>query len=227
MRYGLTFFVCGVAFAAIAYALGGFAWLFAWLGADFLIHGLGYAGLGPRVLGKRQDGTIAPWAYVVLGPQMLFTWATWSVARLVSREDCSNEVAPGLWLGRRPLPGELPAGVDLIVDLTAEFPENASVRAGREYVCIPVLDTTAPGDDDMRELVDRLCAHPGKAYVHCAQGHGRSACVVAAVLIRRGIAADLAAAEARLKECRPGASLKWVQREAVARVVADVGPTDG
>ena len=46
-----------------------------------------------------HDGTLAPAAVVLLLPYLVLTWVLWHVHRLVSREDCCHEVAPGLWLG--------------------------------------------------------------------------------------------------------------------------------
>ncbi|MFP2931679.1 tyrosine-protein phosphatase, partial [Pyxidicoccus sp. 3LG] len=39
---------------------------------------------------------------------------------------------------------------------------------------------------------------PGPLYVHCAQGHGRTGMIAAALLVARGDAADAATALARV-----------------------------
>ena len=65
----------------------------------------------------------------MLLPYLALTWFAWHLRRLVSRQPCCHEVAPGLWLGRRPLAREVPAGVVLLVDLTAEFCAGTGVHS--------------------------------------------------------------------------------------------------
>ena len=91
---------------------------------------------------------MAWWAVLLLLPYLLTTWIGWHAIRRLSREACCDEVAPGVWVGRRPLPGDLPPGRGeatsplLIVDLTAEFPSGLR-RAAR-----PDLSVRAdPGRD--------------------------------------------------------------------------------
>jgi protein-tyrosine phosphatase len=138
--------------------------------------------------------------------------------RLFSREPCCHEVAPGLWLGRRPLRREVPADVVLVVDLTAEFFAARGVRAGREYLALPTLDGTAPDEAALRAAVARLADHPGPVYLHCAAGHGRSALLAAALLLARGLAADHHQAEARLRQVRPRVRLTRRQRQLLRRL---------
>jgi protein-tyrosine phosphatase len=84
-----------------------------------------------------------------------------------------------------------------------------------------MLDGTASDEGQLRELLDTLAALNGGVYVHCAQGHGRSAMVVAAMLIRRRIAVDVDDAEMIIRSVRPGARLNTGQRRMVARVVGE------
>jgi protein-tyrosine phosphatase len=206
----------------VTVAVGGDApayWLLLWPALSFGLVAAAYAGAGPRVFGKRPDGRLAPWAVLLLLPYLALTWSLWHLVRLVSRESCCHEIIPGVWLGRRALGHELPAGIGLIVDLTAEFPRAAAATAGREYVCLPTLDATAPGEAAFRELVQRLNAWPGPVYVHCAIGHGRSATVVAGLLLARGLAADARQAEAAVRKVRPGVRLNRAQRALLDRAV--------
>jgi protein-tyrosine phosphatase len=178
-----------------------------------------YQWIGPKVFGKRPDGTLAWWSVVALLPFLLFTWLLWRLQRRFSGSDCCNEVAPGIWLGRRAYGWELPAGISLVVDLTAEFPEPKDVRAGRSYRCLPTLDTRAPEERAFQQLVEEIVAWPGSVYIHCAAGHGRSATVAAAALIARGLAQEVTQAEHLLKQARPGVSLNSVQRGLLERVM--------
>jgi len=71
---------------------------------------------------------------------------------------------------------ELPANIGLIVDLTAEFPAQQKVLAGKTYICLPTLDGMVPGDRPFRELLKQLVLWQGNMYIHCALGHGGHSC---------------------------------------------------
>ena len=227
MKYAVVFAGFSAYLIVLAVHLGGLAWLLLWPALSFLLMAAAYAGQGPAVCGKRPDGGMAWWAVLLLFHYLLLTWAVWHLQRLLSREPACNEVVPGLWVGRRPLARELPPGTDLVVDLTAELPEPRGVVVGRSYVCLPTLDALAPPLDSMRELVKRVAAWPGTALVHCAAGHGRSAVVVAAVLLARGLAASPKEAQQLVRKARPGVSLNRPQRRLLESLVPEhpaVGP---
>src|SRR6516162_2513044 len=221
MKYAFVFALLGVYLIVLAIVLGGVGFLLLWPGISFLVLAAAYAGLGPGLYGKRPDGRMAWWAVLLLLPYLLLTWASWHIQRLLSREPCCNEVAPGLWIGRRVFAGELPGGVSLIVDLTVEFPEPRGVRADRSYICLPILDAFVPAERPLRELVERVAAWPGTVYIHCALGHGRSAMVAAAVILKRKLAADIQQAEALIRQARPTVRLKPSQRRLLERVMVE------
>jgi protein-tyrosine phosphatase len=223
MKYAVPFTVLGLYLTALAAYLGGPGLLLLWPGASLVLLGAAYAGLGPRVYGKGPDGRLAWWAVLPMLPFLLFTWAVWHAQRRLSREDCCNEVAPGLWLGRRAFFHELPPGIALVVDLTAEFPAPRALARGTPYLCLPTLDALAPSPDALRVAVERITATSGGVYVHCALGHGRSATVAAAVLLARGLADDVAHAEAVLRRARPGVRLMAAQRRVLERLAAPGG----
>ncbi len=225
MRYAFVFGLLSAYLFAAACLLGGWGWLLAWPAASFLLVGAAYLGLGPRVFGKRADGRRAWWAVALLLPYLLLTGILWHLLRLVSREPPCHEVAPRLWLGRRPLATELPPGVDLVIDLTAEFTAPSAVTAGRTYLCAPMLDALAPAERQLRDVIERATDWPGVVYVHCAQGHGRSALVVAALLLRRGLATDVQHALALLRQARPGIGLQRRQRQVLHRFAQTIKPT--
>ena len=154
------------------------------------------------------------------------TWLVWHLFRLVDRERCCHEVAPGLWLGRRPFVRELPPGIALVVDLTAEFAAPTGIRHGREYLCVPTLDATAPDECALRQTIERILAHKGPVYVHCAQGRGRSALVAAGVLVQRGLALDATQAEGILRGIRSCVKLTPGQRRMLGRITPDSAFSD-
>ena len=169
----------------------------------------------PHAFGKRADGTLPWYAWAVWWPVFIFQWVGHELARTVTSEPVANEVAPGVWVGRRPREHELPAGIAIVVDLCAEMPAARGVSLGREYVNVPTLDARTPSAAELVTIVDRVVAAGGPAFIHCAFGHGRSATVAAAVLVRRG-AFTLATVEAGMKAKRPKIGLNRRQRAALA-----------
>lgn len=200
MTYALTFAAFGVLQAVWGWELGGAGALLVWSGIAWSTVAAGYAGAGPRVFGKRADGSVPAVRAAALLP---FVGCAWSLWRLRARRGrFGHEIAPGLWLGRRPLGGELDASVTAVVDLTSEFPKSPGLD-GREYLCVPLLDATAPDAATLARIVEWIGARPGAVYVHCAAGNGRSATVVAAVVLARGLAPDAASAVEFVRRTRP------------------------
>jgi protein-tyrosine phosphatase len=203
-----------LAFAAGTAATALFATSFAplaWPALSFALVGLGYAGLGARPFLKSSEGKRHPVATVVLAPYLGLAWLILLLLRLRS-EPAYHEVRPRLFIGRRPLRArELPVGVSLIIDLTSEFPRLHP--AGVEYACLPTLDGSAPHDlEAAQKVVEKVLAHDGIVYVHCAAGHGRSAALVASVLVSEGRAANVREAVALMRGVRPGVGLSKSQR---------------
>ncbi len=228
MKYAVLFGLLGCVLAVTGLASGGWELLLLWPAVSLLAVAAAYGGLGPRVYGKRPDGRLAAGATVVLLPYLMLTRAVWHLARLFDRGACCHEVAPGLWLGRRAFAHELPPGVGLVVDLTAEFAAPRGTRDGRDYHCVQTLDAAPPDEAALRAALDKVADYPGVVYVHCAQGHGRSAVLAAAVLVRRGLAADGRRAEEMLRRVRPGVRLSARQRQSLDRLTAAyAGPPGG
>lgn len=229
MRIGIFFLLLsslcvGVGVIGILSGAPWLSYVLAWPALAFLLVSLAYGKLGARVLAKREDGTLPILIVLLLLPYFALTWGIWRLIRL-GREPCYDRVAPGIYLGRRPIGQELPDDVKLVVDLTAEFPRPPGIRAGCEYLCLPTLDGFIPSEDQGRRLVDKLAAHPGPLYIHCAQGHGRSAVIAGALLVRKGLAVDGVDAERRMKAARPGVSLSASQRTLLQKLAGSNVPT--
>src|SRR4051812_24289788 len=221
MRYAVIFSLLGLGLCVLAAQRGGWAYLLLWPGASVLVVAAGYAGAGARVFGKRRDGGFAPWAIVLHLPYLLITLAVWQLIRLTVNERAADQIAPGVWVGRRPYAGEIPPSVRFVVDVTAEFWPSRRVRIGRTYACHPTLDAHVTDDRAFTTTVREVAALDGDMLIHCAQGHGRSAALAAGLLIARGVAADVAEAERLLAAARPGIRLKPGQRALVSRVAAE------
>jgi protein-tyrosine phosphatase len=173
----------------------------------------------PHAFGKRADGTLPWFAWAVWWPVFIAQWVGHELARSVTSEPVANEVAPGVWVGRRPREHEVPAGIAIVVDLCAEMPAARGVKTGREYITEPTLDARTPPPARLAAIADQVLAAGGPAFIHCAFGHGRSATVAAAVLVQRGDY-TLADVEAAMKAVRPKIGLNRRQRAALAAASA-------
>lgn len=220
MKYALVFGTFAALLAFLALQLGGLWLALLWPATSFGLMALAYAGAGAPLLGKRPDGRMSPLALLALLPYLLLTWATWHLARVLSREPTHAEVVPGLLVGRRLLPGELPPGTGAVLDLTSEFIEPRAIREACRYVSLPILDASTLPVDRVAPVLRELAALPTPLYVHCAQGHGRTGMIAAALLVARGTAPDARTALALVQRVRPGVRLSHAQEHVLAELAA-------
>jgi protein-tyrosine phosphatase len=155
---------------------------------------------------------------VLFLPFLLFVGAVWHIVRLVSREPAQNEPTDNLVIGRRLLPREINGEFANYVDLTAEFQEPQAIRNAPNYVSFPILDGAAPDSRAMREVIDRL--RPGRTFIHCAQGHGRTGLFALALMLRTGCVKTAAEGLERLRAVRPGVSLSAAQQRCIDEFAA-------
>ncbi len=203
----------------LAAGLGGWAWLLLWPAAALLLVGLGYARYGVAVFQKRA-GRLSWAAALLLWPYRVGAW--WSSRWLTRHEAPAAEVAPGIWLGRAPGRADhqrLPTTA--ILDLTAEFSRPAAAWS-QPYRSVPLLDLAVPTPAELAQAVAALgeLSPTGPVLVHCALGYSRAAVVVAAWLLRRGLAATPEAAVARVRAARPQVVLSVGYRAALAAYAA-------
>lgn len=225
MPHALILWLLGCGWIALAFHWRGIGWIAAWPGASFILVGWAYGSLGPRVFGKRADGRMSPARVLPLLPYVALAWVSWAVVRLVTSEPACSQVAPGLWVSRRPVARELPPGVAIVVDLTCELWEPRSVRRAFPYTCEPMLDERFCPPDRAADLIRRLAPMAGPVVIHCAQGHGRSAALAAAVMVARGSAADLDDARRQVAAVRPRIRIRPFQLDAAQQALALLGPS--
>ena len=157
-----------------------------------------------------------------LGPPAAF-----SVSRhRLDLETAWNEVVPGLWIGRYPFRDESSCletlGVTAVMNLCSEFPGRTG-PAHSVFARMPILDATAPSPRQFQAAVDWAVARQAEGkrmLIHCAQGHGRSATITAAILVRVGRAKTAGEALMIVSEARPSAKPSRSQREALARFLS-------
>src|ERR1700677_3861078 len=211
MAHSRIFALLGCVLVAESLFYRGWMLLSAWLGFNFIVLAWALAYRKHRVFGKRTDGVIPMSARLVFFPYFLFTWLVWPLIRLARRETPYHAIHEKLTAGRRLLAGECRETFDNYVDLTAEFSEPAAIRRAPGYVAFPILDASAPSPAALREFVRGL--KPGRTFIHCAQGHGRTGLVALAVLLESGHAPDIGTGLQMLRAQRPGIELSKDQRE--------------
>jgi diacylglycerol kinase (ATP) len=199
------------------------------------LYGLRSAGVRVEGLARRPGWSLVLRAillpYVILGAISLY------IARWVDREGLFNALAPGLFIGRLPFHSERSrlwqAGIDAVLNLCWEFPGPSRIDRERrlEVEWVPILDGAAPTDGQFEEAVRWVAARRDEGrcvLVHCAQGHGRTATVAAAILVRLGLAGDADQALSMIRAARPLARPSREQRVALIRYLAraTAGPAD-
>lgn len=215
MKYSLALFLLGATLIYLGASKHGAWLLLAWPGANFAALGIGYLGIGAKVLGKGKAGRIPAWSKVFYFPFLIYTKIVWHTVRLLSREAPFNQVCHGIIIGRRLLPSEVPADITNYVDVTAEFEEPLSVRESVNYICLPILDGFVPTPGELKAALSQV--RDGNTYIHCAQGHGRTGIFTLALLAEKGAVKDSEEGLLLLKKSRPALALNSLQSAFVQR----------
>jgi protein-tyrosine phosphatase len=220
LAMGVMFLCLAVLFCALTGFVGGATWILAWPAFSLIVVGLGYVWLGPWVLGKQPDGTLAWYSALLLMPYFGAAEFAWYLVRVLGGEEPWHEVSRGLFLGRRVQHWEVPARIGLVLDMTAEFVEPVELRTGRRYVCVPTFDASAPDPHLLAAAIAEIASYQGNIYVHCAAGHGRSAMAMAVLMVARGVADDLEDAVAQMCAARTRVKLRTTQKHVARAAIA-------
>ena len=220
LAMGVAFFCIAAVLGLVTSLFGGRTWFLLWPAFSLVVIGLGYVWLGPWVTGKRENGTFAWHAALLMMPYLAAAELAWYAVRVLGHEEPWQEVARGLFLGRRVQHWELPARIGLVLDMTAEFVEPVEIRYGRRYLCVPTLDGAAPDVERLAQALAQVIPFQGNIYVHCAAGYGRSAMAMAVLLAGRGIARDIDHAIELMQAERRRVRLRTTQRRIADRVLS-------
>ncbi|KAL6640804.1 hypothetical protein ACP70R_021927 [Stipagrostis hirtigluma subsp. patula] len=159
----------------------------------------------PWILGKNSVGRFPVWSFVLFGPFLMLARTYAMVKRFMRKEAVYDKIADGLYLGGWPfLLKHLPPGGPSVIDCTCELPRSSFVPKD-EYLCLATWDTRAPALHQIEHAARWACEKRSEGkpvYVHCAFGHGRSACVMCAILVALGIAENWKDAENIIRERR-------------------------
>jgi rhodanese-related sulfurtransferase len=218
IRYAMAFAFIG--FSGIVFGLpGGLVGApLIWMGMAFLLVGANYAFPRQIKVLHKQHGQLGFARTLILLPYIFMLRGTWHILRKTSSEAPFVQMIEGIFIGRRLLEKEYPR-VATLVDLTSEFDEHVPI--GAKLMAFPILDGAPADPSALRHMAREIAASERPIYIHCAQGHGRTSMVAAAVLIEIGAARDVAMALARIREVRPGAKPNAAQRNALMAAFAE------
>lgn len=219
MKYAILFGIIATCLTIIAAIYRGWFLLLLWPALSFGAVASGYFRFGPRIFGKSRSGQLAPTNQIFLLPFLVYSWSVWHALRLLSREAAFTQLTDNVLIGRRLLSHELPENIDHIIDLTCEFDEPAALRS-LNYHSFQILDALAPTPGELNHWARTALNLPGKIYVHCAQGHGRTGMFAAAMLLQSGKSTTVDDAMRFMKSKRPLIRLNRVQIETLHAMVA-------
>jgi hypothetical protein len=191
-----------------------------WVGANFVAISANYA--FPQFLGvfRKKHGQLGLTRKLFLLPYLTMLHVTWHLLRKTSSEAPFAELTPGIFIGRRLFPTEYPP-ITTCVDLTSEFDEHLPNDVN--LLALPILDGAPVEPSTLREMAGRIGASARPIYIHCAQGHGRTSMVAAAVLLELRVAPNIPSALDMIRKVRPGAKPNNAQRQALMAAFPDVG----
>lgn len=199
--------------------------VFLWPAVSLAVSAAAYWGLGPGIF-RKHEGRLPLAARVLLAP-VLFGHHL-SLVYYRRRSPAYSEVVPGVLMGRQLTEAEATKacaqGVTAVLDLAAEFTEAAPFRQ-LHYFALPILDLTAPTDEQIRQAVHFIetAAARGSVYVHCKVGYSRSAAVVGAYLLATGRARSEEEAIAHMRKARPGLIVRAEVKELLRRFAGRIG----
>lgn len=184
-----TFYLSGAALAlAVAFRVGGYAWLLVWPAAALLVVTVAYVADAPRVFSSLPVRLIA--APYTVGAWLNSRW--WTRSRVPAQE-----IASGVWLGRY---DANPKGFRSVVNLSAEL----HVRH-QNVQSVPMLDLVDPTPEQLDAAVAAIdnFEEQRPTLVCCALGYSRSAASVAAWLTASGRVSCHEEAVEFIRERRP------------------------
>lgn len=221
-RWVFALFYSALAFGLFSLALrwGGFALWLLWGAASLLLVALMYS-VGRPFLLRKQNGRFPFELRLLFGP---YFWLARANAWFWTRNlPMTQEIAPGVWLGRAPRSAEeLRAhGFQSVVDFTSEI---VLPLQGEAYWAVPMLDMIPPNVPQLEAGVAAIEASAGHrpTLVCCALGFSRSASSIAAWLLHTGQAPDMPSAVARITAIRPQVVLTRLHRAKLQEFAAKV-----
>lgn len=182
--------------------------------------------INPGIIFKTPEGRIRLLPRLLSWVYLIFEYKGWKRYRKKTSEPIFEKVREGLYLGARIKNRDLKLvkehRICAVLDMVAEFEAPSKLRESQDlaYIAIPVLDGSIPTIAQLEkgaQFLARSVENNAPALVHCTFGHGRSATMAAAALIRMGDAEDPAQALEILGRLKRRIWLSREQKNLLAR----------
>ncbi|HSI84384.1 MAG TPA: hypothetical protein VK970_11415, partial [Candidatus Methylacidiphilales bacterium] len=145
LKYGAAFGIMSLAVFGLAIMSDHVVTMVAWLyfGITLALVSLAYLLHRPDLFGKRKDGSVPVWSYLVYLSYYQLNHLSLAIYRLQSAEAPWHQISPGLFLGCRLRSSDKSAidklNITCVLDLTSEFSEVPFLRRAARYHNIPLL----------------------------------------------------------------------------------------
>jgi len=198
--YGIAAIAC----TQVARLSWPWTFILVWPAFAFGTAAFGYSGHGS--IYRKLDGRLTPATKLLFAPLLAGQWLSWWYYRRQSAR--WSQLTPQVWLGPVLRDAEanaaIAAGVTAVLDTTVEFSRPEPFWKVR-YLNLPVLDLTAPSQDQLAEAAAFIARESatGIVIIHCKAGYSRTAGVAAAWLLASGRAQSADDAFAQLAAVRP------------------------
>lgn len=188
-----------------------------WPAMSFALVALSYFTTTPKWFAKQKNGRIHFIPQLVLLPYFMCLWSLWHIIRIFQTENAYDELNEQITIGRRLLFREMPANIQMVIDLTCEFNEDKRIVENYDYRCLPILDCCPTQQQTLMEFLQNIALCDKNMYVHCAQGHGRTSMIVCILLVLQKKASSPQQAMQQIKKRRPRANMTKSQWQLVER----------
>ncbi|TWU43889.1 hypothetical protein Q31b_14210 [Novipirellula aureliae] len=204
-RLAMLYASISIALVLPVFWLPKLGWITVWPAVSTGLVASGYAFFGPAVY-RRRHGMLTWSARTVLAPVLWGQWLSWKYYS--HQSNITDSVGGNVLIGRHATNTEAKllaaSGVTAVVGLCNAF-SQPDAFAKLNYLSLPVLDLTAPNEEQIAAAIAFIDEHrrDGQVLVHCKAGYSRSACIVAAWMLHCGHATSVDDAIRKLRIARP------------------------